>query len=116
VAASDHLERFDAGGNGRWHLLSLPARGGKGPRRVELDTDDLPFQIPGPWRDRDRVAADGELARVLDARAVCVPEIVQSRDQVLLGDRLAAAQLYRPCIDPRQRPLALAMQARVDHP
>ena len=64
----------------------------------------------------DGAAADGELAGLLDARALGVAEVVQPIDELLLGERLAAAQLERPREDARQHAIALAVQARVDQP
>jgi hypothetical protein len=72
------------------------------------------LQVAAARRDRDGVAPDGKLAGLLRAGAMGVAEIVELRDEVLLGDRLAAAQFDRARVDARQRALALAVQARVD--
>jgi hypothetical protein len=81
---------------------------------LEDDADHLPFQFGRPRHDRDRAVADGELARLLDALAVRVAEIVQPVDQLAFGERLAAAELERAREDAWKHRFAFAMQPRVD--
>jgi hypothetical protein len=45
-----------------------------------------------------------------------VSEVVQTGDEVLLGDRLAATQLHRTGVDARERAVALAVQSRIHDP
>ena len=99
----------------RRRLLALGHR----PRRrrtLEHDADRLALQLGHARHDRDRAGADRELAGLLEAIAVRVAELVEPIDQLLLGHRLAAAQLERPRQDAREHGRALAVQARVDQP
>ena len=61
-------------------------------------------------------AVDGELARILYLRPLCVAEIVEPIEQLLLRHVVAAPNLERPREHARQHAIALAVQARVDHP
>ena len=84
-------------------------------RPLKDDADDLALELA---RLRgtidDRAAVDGELAGLLERRALRVAEVVQPIDELPLGQRLAAPQLERPREDARQDAVALAVQARVD--
>src|SRR5262249_24614390 len=66
--------------------------------------------------DDERLAADREFARVLDAGALRVPEIVQPIDHLGLGHALAAPDRQRPREDARIGALELAVHPGVDQP
>ena len=70
----------------------------------------------GAGHDADQRAVDGELAGILRVRALRVAEVVQPIEQLLLRDVIAAPNLERPRKHARQHAIALAVQARVDHP
>ena len=78
------------------------------------DADHLFLELGRARVDRDRAAADGELARLLRLIAMRIAEVVQPIDQLPFGERLSAAQLERPRQDARKHRLAFAVQARVD--
>ena len=76
----------------------------------------LPARSPPRGASQTLVLPDRELAGLLHGGALRVAQVVQARDQVLLREVLAAAELDGPAVDAGQRPLALAVQPRVDHP
>ena len=85
-----------------------------GRRRLGNDTvTGLPAWSPLASRTRRR-AIDRELARLLDARALRVADVVQPRDELALADLLAGLQRQGTREDARHRAVALAVQARVD--
>ncbi len=61
-------------------------------------------------------AGDGELAGFLGLRALGVSEVVEPIEQLFLRDVVAAPDFERPREDARQHAIALAVEARVDHP
>ena len=70
----------------------------------------------GAGHDADQGAVDRELAGALCLCALRVAEIVQPIEQLFLRDIVAAAKLEGPGEHARQYTIALAVQARVDHP
>src|SRR6185503_5296833 len=84
--------------------------------RGEGDRDRLAGQLAAARGQRDDVAISGELAGLLYGRPVGVAQIVEPNDHILLRQRLATAELRGPGVDARQRALALAVQALIDHP
>jgi hypothetical protein len=57
---------------------------------LEADLDDLPLELRRPRDDRHGAADDRELAGLLRLRALGVAEIVQTIDELLVSERLAA--------------------------
>ena len=66
--------------------------------------------------DADQCAVDRKLAAILCLGPLRVTEIVEPIEQLLLRHVVAAPKLERPREDPGQHPVALAVQARIDHP
>ncbi len=85
-------------------------------RTLKHDADRVSLQLGDARHDRDRALADRELAGLLQPIAMGVAELVEPIDQLLLGHRLAAAQLERPRQHAREHRRSLAVQARVDQP
>ena len=83
---------------------------------IEVHADEPALRRAVARQEDDRVAADGELARLLDARSLRVAEVIQPVDELVCAHRLAAIQLERPGVDARQHAVALAVQAVVDLP
>ncbi len=67
-------------------------------------------------RDHDhRVASDGEFSWLFRLRAIRIPEVVQTIDDLRGRQRLAATEFVRPGKDAGVRPLRLAREPRIDH-
>ena len=77
------------GGPRRRRLPAAPR--GLAPAAARNTTRTIcPLKLGARGMMRDRAGADGELARLLDVRALRVAEIVQPIDELLVGERLAA--------------------------
>ncbi len=94
--------RDGSAGRGRW--LGL----------LEVDAHQPALGGAVPGQQHDGAAADGELAGLLDARALRVAKVVEAVDQLVIAKRLSLVQLERPRVDAGQHAIALAVQARVD--
>ena len=83
-------------------------------RPLKDDADRLALELRSARQNRDASLAEGEFARLLQLRPLCVSKIIESIDQLSIGQRLAAAQLERPREHARKHRVALAVQPRVD--
>ena len=83
-------------------------------RTLKDNPDRTSLQLGDTRHNRDRALADRELARLLQPIAMRVAEFVEPIDQLLLGHRLATAQLERTRQNPREDRRPLAVKTRVD--
>ena len=79
-------------------------------------TSVLPACVPARGTTLTSAPSTANSPRILRLRPLRVAEIVEPIEQLLLRHVVAAPNLERPREDARQHAIALAVQARVDHP
>src|SRR5262249_61482790 len=80
----------------------------------EANLHDLAFELSRARDDRDGSAVDRELAGLLRLRSLRIAEVVQTVDELLDGEGLAAIDLQRPRKYLRKRLVPLAVEALID--
>ena len=85
-------------------------------RRLKHDAHQLTLELRGSWSDRHPPVCDDELARFVRAWPFRVAEVVQSIDELAIGEPLSAPEFERPRKDAWKHEQPGALQALVDQP